>query len=248
MALIKHSQAASVTRDALVLDLGDLRAQADRILADARAQAERIRRDAKAEATRLTERAAEDGRAAGHAEGLEAGRAEGREAAHAEAVEEFRAQFDALTRDWQAALDRWNRDRNRMMLEAREDVIRLALAVARKIVHRHVDVDPAVVEDQIVEALRLVSEPGRLVVRVHRDERERVESVLPDLLQTLDEDRDVCVVDDDSVEPGGCIVATAGGEIDATLKTQLDRIARALLPGDGHRLGPPAAKALRPAS
>jgi len=40
----------------------------------------------------------------------------------------------------------------------------------------------------------------------------------------------VAIVDDDSLAPGGCRIATAGGLIDADLDEQINRIAADLLP------------------
>jgi flagellar biosynthesis/type III secretory pathway protein FliH len=42
------------------------------------------------------------------------------------------------------------------------------------------------------------------------------------------------LAEDEAIGRGGCVVATADGHIDATLRTQLDRIVQTLLPGSRH--------------
>ncbi|MCZ6543679.1 MAG: hypothetical protein O6768_08445, partial [Planctomycetota bacterium] len=75
MALIKNTEAAGFVRQGVVLDLGDLNRQAERVLEQARAEAQRIVEHSQAEAQELVAQAAQRG----HAEGKEQGLTEGRE-------------------------------------------------------------------------------------------------------------------------------------------------------------------------
>ena len=52
---------------------------------------------------------------------------------------------------------------------------------------------------------------------------------VPELLAKLRSIEDVQIVPDEAVSPGGCIVRFGAGQIDATLETQLRRIADELL-------------------
>ncbi len=93
MALIRHTEAASLAREAMVLDLGDLARQADELKALAEAEAERIVEGA-VEQRRMILKGARDegydeGYKCGHAEGVEAGQREGREEKLAEFSERF---------------------------------------------------------------------------------------------------------------------------------------------------------------
>jgi flagellar assembly protein FliH len=229
MPLIKHANADRVVRDAVVLDLGDLTRQAERILEDAHAQAAEILAETRAEAERLRTAAVE----AGRAEGRETGLADGRESGAAAAREEVRTQLaprlDQIVTSWQSALEHWERERREMLSRAREDVLEFAFEIGRRIVHRVVEVDPSVVEDQLAEALSLVRRPTGLCVVVHPEDRPLVESILPGLVSRIDDVEDADLVENDSIERGGCVVRMAGGRIDARLDTQLDRIAHTLL-------------------
>ncbi|MHC4446441.1 MAG: FliH/SctL family protein, partial [Planctomycetota bacterium] len=131
---------------------------------------------------------------------------------------------------WTAALNQWEADRGEMLLAAREDVVRFAVTVARKVVMRIVKADSTVIEDQLAEALALLSRPSTIVVSVHPNDRPIVEAVLPRVVSRLQQCEQASVRDDETLTPGGCVVATAGGRIDAAIETQLDRIARTLVP------------------
>ncbi len=230
MALIKNVHADRLAKQAVVLDLGDLGRQADRILGDARRAAERVTAAGRAEAQKLIDSAADRGYQQGHERGLQEGREAGEREGRARAVQKFEPQLEQLINAWTAALERWETDRGEMLLAAREDVVRFAVAVAQKVVMRVVKADSTVIEDQLAEALALLSRPTTIVVSVHPHDRPIVEAVLPRLVSRFQQCEQASVRDDETLTPGGCVVATAGGRIDAAIETQLDRIARTLVP------------------
>jgi flagellar assembly protein FliH len=232
--VIKSDTAALVTHDAIVLDLGDLRAQGQRMLEEARAKAEQIVAEGAAEAKRLTDAAADKGHAEGLERGLAEGREQGRAEAHAEALAEHREQFDALTASWTEAADQWERRRTSMLVQAKEDVLAFAFEAARKVVLRTIECDASVVADQVAEALTLLMRPTSVTIAVHPEDRATVEAALPQIVERLARCEHAALVGDPSIARGGCIVRTAGGEIDASIATQLDRIASTVLPED-HR-------------
>lgn len=236
MALIKNSIAATMTRDAIVLDLGDLRVQADAIIATARQQAADLIARGKAEAAQLI--AAADQR--GYAEGLERGRGdglvEGQARGRQETLDQLAPQLQALNDKWNAALEQWERDRHDLLTAAREEVLAFAVAMGEKLTARIADVDPTVIEDQLVEALQLLTRPSSVMVTIHPEDRAVVESILPELTQRLSQCKHVQVAESGEVGRGGCLIASAGGRIDATLRTRIERIIASLLPDPSRRL------------
>ena len=219
-----------MTHDAIVLDLSDLKRQADAILRDAREEAQRIVEQGRLEARKLTNAA--DAR--GHAQGLERGRVEGHDAGRAEATQavlnELAPQIASLIEKWTAAIDQWNASRVELLMQAQEDVLAFACALGARVVHRMVETDPLIIRDQLAEALSLLARPTSAVVRVNPDDRAVLELALPDILRGLGNSPEIALRDDTTVARGGCIVATNGGQINATIEKQLQRIVESLLP------------------
>lgn len=241
MALIRQAEFAMAGRDAIVLDLGDLARQAERLRVAARAEAEQIGAQARAERERILAGAAEEGRRLGHEEGLQAGREagarEGREAALAEA----RERLGALEAAWTQALAAFEGERDRMLQEARHDILRLAVAVAEKVVKRAIALHEGAAVDQLAGVLTLVARPTRLSIFVNPEDRDPVRAALPTLLERLASGAHVDLLDDPTLQRGSCVVRTAtGGEIDASVGSQLDRIVEALLPSGGRLPETPA--------
>ncbi len=231
MPLLKEERALPQLKDAVVLDLGDLAAQGRRVVEAARQRASDILEEARREAAALTAQAAETGRAQGHAEGLAAGQAEGRAAGREEAVAAVRAEADPLCASLKSVLDAWDAQRRAFEDAAQLDVLRLAVALGRKIVHRQVNTRPEVVVDQVAAALRRVLETTDVRLRVHPQDQGVLAEALPDLLAGLAHLNHVELVEDAQVGRGGCAVdLPEGGGVDASIELQLERVAAFLLP------------------
>ena len=230
MPLLKEQQAGELTRDAVVLDLGDLKQQADEIKRRAREEADRIVADARAEAERLTadadQRGYEAGYERGRAEGHEAGRAEG----HAEAMQQTADRLEQMQQSWTEAGERWESERRQMLLDARQSLLELALQVARKVVKRVPEVDPSVVVDQVEAAVDQMARPADVALRVHPDDRALIEEAMPTLTDRYDQLQHVKLTEDERIERGGCVLSYGRGRIDATLDQQLQRLVETLLP------------------
>lgn len=242
MALIKNRNAGALSSHGFQ-DLGDLGKQAETIVVAARVEAARIIQDARALAESLAGDAAPRGFAEGREQGLQEGRDEGSRAGREETIGEYTASLAALGESWAAALASFDADRRAMLQTAREDLIELALAIGGRIARRVIDADPAVVQDQVAEAVSLVTASSGLTLSVNPADRKLVQAVLPALCERMEHGGNVELRDDAGVERGGCVLSTGRGVIDATLEKQTERIAQALLPGSSAR---PSGRKKRP--
>ena len=115
MALIRHAEADRIARDAIVLDLGDVRAQAELIMSQAKAQASKAILAARAERERIIAGAQEEGYRAGFEKGHAEGLVKGTEDGNAAALVERKGELSRLDSAWSAI--RW-RDRTRRAVES----------------------------------------------------------------------------------------------------------------------------------
>ena len=230
MALIKNTTAGPLPKGTSVFNLGDLTRESKDVLQEAKLQAKEIMERAEQEAATLVDSATDRGFAEGKDQGLAQGREEGRQAGRAEAIAEFTPQLTDLQVAFTAALAQWETDRNGMVLAAREDVLRLALAVAEKVTYRIIQTDSTVIGDQLAEALVLLVAPRAVTVAVAPQDRALVEAMLPELIDKINTCTHAAIRDDPSVTPGGCVISTGAGRIDATIERQIQRIVDTLLP------------------
>ena len=191
-------------------------AEARQILAEHQADAAAIVAEAEAKRQAVFDEAREQGYAEGHAAGL----ADGAQAARDELAVELELAHGVAA---QAKVDR------EMLIAAAEpEIVRLALEMTRKLIAREVAVDPDIVKGLVTRALLKAAGDGAMRLRLHPETISRLGSYLADVSARF-VSRGVEVVPDPTVEPGGAIVDTRTGSVDARLSTQLAKVESTLL-------------------
>jgi flagellar assembly protein FliH len=159
----------------------------------------------------------EQARREGYAEGMVAGRADLRQLGEP-AVQALSEAADRV-REFQA--------------EAAESVERqavvLAIEIAEKVVAGAIEVQPERVLDVVRGALRAIVERERLVIQVNPEDLDIVREGLDELTGALGGIEHVEVQEERRVQRGGAVVRTTVGEVDANIRTKLDRAREAML-------------------
>jgi flagellar biosynthesis/type III secretory pathway protein FliH len=240
MGMIRRADLEQLSRDAMVMNLDDLRARGEAMVEDATHRAEQILSDANAERERLVSTGHQAGFEQGHAEGVAAGLEQGMASGSQEARAAESEALRLLTQGWEAALASFESDREKLLREARTDLVRLALEIATRVVRRAVDIDPRAIESQLEAVLGSVARPTKLSVRVHPDDVDYARRTLPGMLDRFELCKHAEVVSDGSIGRGSVVATTeGGGRIDASVQGQLDRIVAEVLPDDPELLGGP---------
>ena len=227
MGLIK---APNVPAAAAPFSMRDIEQAARGVLLRARQQADALLAEAQREAEAMTADARAEGLAEGRREGFAKGMEEGRAAGAQQALNEHKAQLAAAVAALSAAMERIDADRQALEAGALREVVELAVAIARRVTKRQGVIDPAVLEANVADALKLAVGAADVRVAVHPDQRATLASALPQLQLSMPSLKHVEIVDDPALAPGGCRVFTRQGRIDADLDGQLDRVVADLLP------------------
>jgi flagellar assembly protein FliH len=109
------------------------------------------------------------------------------------------------------------------------DLLKLALAVAAKVVKAEIEGGKPVSTENLRRAVELTARRRELKVLIHSQDLARLEEFLPALRREFSEIETIAFEPCPSVEPGGVIVQTREGSVDATIAAQLDQIERGLL-------------------
>jgi flagellar assembly protein FliH len=114
--------------------------------------------------------------------------------------------------------------RARLRKEAETDLVRLALAIARRILRRELAVDPDALHGLVLGALEKLQGQEICRVRVHPSHAGMVSGCLRQMAAVAP----VEVLPDASRELGTVIFETERGNLDASVETQLREIERGL--------------------
>ena len=108
------------------------------------------------------------------------------------------------------------------------DLVQLALAVARKVVGREVAAAPEVVVDMLREGLARLEHPGALTIRMNPGDLERLADVSAQLFEGRVDSGRVRFEADAGVSPGGCYIESEAGDVDARVEQRFRIVAEAL--------------------
>lgn len=110
-----------------------------------------------------------------------------------------------------------------------EDLLKLAVMIARKVIHQEITIDRLILAKVVTAAVSNASDRDELVIRLNPEDHRLVSAHKHLYLNGCSDDRFVELRADDVIPPGGCIVDTVMGEIDARTDSQVDEILRRLL-------------------
>jgi flagellar assembly protein FliH len=169
-----------------------------------------------AELEALLDKRVKESKDAGYREGMAAGKAQG----VAEGAAQVKPVIDKLGESIQQLAD----FRPTLRLQAESDMVKLALAIARKVVNRELNSDPEAITGLVKVALDKLRLREVMLVRVHPSHV----AIVKEILSRSNNGVPVEVTGDASVGLGGLIFETGRGEFDASVDVQLQEIERGL--------------------
>lgn len=158
-------------------------------------------------------------------QGVEAGKKELSESLQEELdrkLEDAAANFDSLVREFGAEIGRLNQDFDKA-------IVTLAIAIARRVVAREIDVDEGAVLARSREAIRKIIGVEKIKIHVNPSDEEYIRGHRNELSVYADSVKEIVIEADNKVDRGGCVIESELGNIDARVSTQFELIEESLL-------------------
>lgn len=154
--------------------------------------------------------------------------AEARDAAYREAELKTRtqvtAQVEPLMEKLARSIHELSELRSKLRHQAEGDLIKLSLAIAKKVVHRELSTDPESLAGLVRVAMEKIRFQEILRVRVHPQHQ----PIVQQLVTRLSGGVPLTVLADNRLPLGGVVVETTRGEFDSSVDVQLREIERGL--------------------
>jgi flagellar assembly protein FliH len=156
---------------------------------------------------------------------LEQGREDGRKEGYTEGM----AEVERLIQRTQVVLERAQDKRGEILTETEQEIINLVLRITRKVVKVIADNQREVVISNVVQALRKVRDRGNVIIRVNLTDLKLTTEHTKEFIRLLEGVKSIHVLEDSSVDAGGCVIETDFGEIDARISSQLAELETKIL-------------------
>jgi len=187
--------------------------ESDRLLDNARNEAEEILADAK---KRVSEQ-----EKTGYDEGFKRGREEG--------FREGNVEAERLIDRLHIIIERTMDKRQEILSETEQQIVDLVLLMTRKIVKVISENQRNVVVSNVIQALRKVKGRGDVIIRVNMNDLGMTSQHTKDFLAAAENVKNISVVEDSTIDRGGCVIETDFGAIDARIVSQLNEIEQRIL-------------------
>lgn len=188
-------------------------AELENLKEKARLEAEEIVAQAKADRDKIATEAQETGFQKGYNDGLTAGKSEA----------------NRLRLEAQEVLDQAKVLLKETVAETEPKIIDLAVEITTKLIQVQLELSPQQIKIIAQEALQKVKGGKNYIIHVNPKDAEVLRSNKELLLQELPGNVTLRIIVDQQITPGGCLVDTEQGQIEATIDGQLDRVKKTLL-------------------
>ena len=198
-------------------DAQEAKRQAEEALKNAREEAERLLEETRKQCEEIRQTAAEEGRVAGYNAGYEDGQKE--------SLVLREQEIQALNQDMKELIDSVRAEKEALLEKYKEDLKKIALAIAEKVIHTSLKSSETVIHRMIMAATDKLKKTEWVKIYISRTETELAMSADTEFVNALAHLSDnVKIVSMDNDEAGVCIIELPNEIIDASVNTQLENI------------------------
>ncbi|MBC7075222.1 MAG: hypothetical protein H5T98_03975 [Syntrophomonadaceae bacterium] len=188
--------------------------EAEALIASAQEEADAIRTQVYEEAEKIKGKAKEEG----YSEGVKAAR------------EEAEAERQLVLQERRDILEEARKTKVAMMRSSEADIVSLAVAIAKKVIATELSINPEIIVNVLQEALDFIDHPKNVTVYVNpQDLEELLEALQSDAFSRIGSGSvSMDVRADKRISPGGCIVESETGAVDARLECRMAGVEKAV--------------------
>lgn len=114
--------------------------------------------------------------------------------------------------------------RSEILIETEQQIISLVLLIAKKVIKVISENQKNVVINNVIQALRKLKSRGEVVIRVNLADIDLTSQHKRDFIEMVEGVKSIKIMEDSTVDRGGCIIDTDFGSIDARISSQLHEI------------------------
>ncbi|MBN2439850.1 MAG: flagellar assembly protein FliH [Spirochaetales bacterium] len=184
-----------------------------KVIDEAKEQGLKIERETEEKVQLIEKQAYERGYKEGHEKGFASGEQE----------------VERLIQRLHAIISKTIEKRNEIVEESETQLINMVLLIAKKVIKVISENQKNVVINNVMQALLKLKGGGDVVIKVNPDDLDLTSSHIDSFLKRLEQGRNVSILEDTSVDRGGCVIETDFGQINARISSQLHEIEEKIL-------------------
>jgi type III secretion protein L len=128
--------------------------------------------------------------------------------------------FEAGFKQWAEQIAVLEKEIQQVRADFERVIVPVALKAAKKIVGREIELSDETIVDIVSNSLKAVSQHKKVIIYVNRKDLDPLEKSRPKLRKVFESLEALSVRERSDISPGGCIIETEGGIINAQMENQ----------------------------
>lgn len=166
----------------------------------------------------------EENKEKGYSEGYEVGNKEGYTDGYNKGYKEGKEEADKLIEEALDIKEYYINKKNQLLKETEEELIELVITIYEKVLYKKVEEDEEYIISLISKGLEELEIKDKLIIIVSKDDYEIVKRNEKNILARASLIDSIDIRVNSEMNKGDCILETSKGNIDVSLKSQLDEI------------------------
>lgn len=154
---------------------------------------------------------------------------QGYEQGYANGKEQIEVECQDLIKESSTILQEAQDDRLKIINSAEKEIVEIAIAIAKKVIHRELENNPEYILDIVKAALNKASDAEELTLRVNPLDHDLVSANQDQLGTSAMGIQKLRVKSDATVNSGGCVIDTPLGTVDGRIERQVGEIEQSLM-------------------
>jgi flagellar biosynthesis/type III secretory pathway protein FliH len=139
-------------------------------------------------------------------------------------IEEAKRKAEPVIKNFEEALNTLEEIKKTIYQNAEKETIKLAIAIAKKIISCEISTNKEIVVNVVRRALQQIPDKEKIKIRVNPDDLDIVLGDKEKLENVLRKFKESIFLEDENISNGGCIIETNSGDFDARIEKQIEII------------------------
>lgn len=149
---------------------------------------------------------------------------------HQEGINKAKAEADKIRRQAREVLSQAEEVRRQTFTYMEQEILNLSVEIAEKLLNTQLTLDPEIIIDAVQYSVQMVKDRQRVTLYVNPADLGVYIGAKQQLEQTLSDRAVLTFIADPDIKPGGCLVDTDQGLVDATMDARWREVLKAVYP------------------
>ena len=140
-------------------------------------------------------------------------------------IEKLEKELELVLKLFKEMIKEIEEEKAKMVAEGKKEIIKVAVAIAKKIIKKETQIDPDIILRVAESAFKQIIDAKKIVVKVNPNDKKKIK----EMIDLKKEKSNIQIEEDERVQRGGCLITTDKEIVDAQIDHQIKEVEKALM-------------------